>query len=221
MISKHLLADCKSRLDWIASGYFSFSATEGRRNLIQVYSSFLLQILTFATSMYPCLIEACSARPEGDWDEKDVETLLEQALAIFPHRRIILVLDALDECDAFGSVVLGAIKNLCRKAPWCRVLVTSRPNEGVPREDIISVLNLDKEPGLEADIKLFIADRVRLLMTSRPFFGPLKSEISKRLNERAEGMFLLVEHIYRNLVNLKRTSRKDIRETLDSLPETL
>jgi ankyrin repeat protein len=221
MISKYLLADSKSRLDWIATGYFSFSATEGRQNLIQVYASFLLQVLAFATSMYPRIIEACSANPKGEWNEKDLETLLEEALAIFPRRRVILVLDALDECHAFGSEVLCVITKVCRKAPWCKVLVTSRPKEGMPREEDVAELNLDKEPGLEADIKLFIADRVNLLMKARPFFAPLKSEIAKRLNERADGMFLLVEHIHRSLLNLKGTSRNSIRQVLRSLPRTL
>jgi hypothetical protein len=152
MISKYLLENSKSQLDWIASGYFSFSVTEGRQNLMQVYSSFLLQILTFATSMYPRLIEACSARPEREWDEKDLETLLGEALTIFPNRSVILVLDALDECEAFGSEVFGAIAKVCRKAPWCKVLVTSRPSEGMLQEDDIAELNLDKEPGLQTDI---------------------------------------------------------------------
>ena len=147
--------------------------------------------------MYPHIIEACSANPKGEWNEKDLEILLEEAMAIFPHRRVIFVLDALDECHAFGSEVLCAITKVCRKAPWCKVLVTSRPKEGMPREEDVTELNLDKEPGLEADIKLFIAEIVNLLMKARPFFAPLKAEIAKRLNERAEGMFLLVEHIHR------------------------
>jgi hypothetical protein len=58
-------------------------------------------------------------------------------------------------------------------------------------------------------------------MEARPFFAPLKSEIAKRLNERAEGMFLLVEHIHRNLLNLKGMSRNSIRQVLHSLPRTL
>jgi ankyrin repeat protein len=221
MLSKYLLAHSKSQLDWIASGYFSFSATEGRQNLIQVYSSLLLQILECATSMCPLIIEACSVRPKGDWDEKDWEALLEAALAMFPHRRVILVLDALDECDAFGSDVLEAIIRVCRKAPWCKVLVTSRPIEGKSQGDDVLDLNLDKESGLEGDVKLFVADRVRLLVKALPFVKPMKSEITKRLNERADGMFLLVEHIHRSLVNLKGTSRKNIRQVLDSLPKTL
>jgi ankyrin repeat protein len=221
MLSKYLLAHSKSQLDWIASGYFSFSATEGRQNLIQVYSSLLLQILESATSIYPLIIEACSVRPKGDWDEKDWEALLEAALAMFPHRRVILVLDALDECDAFGSDVLEAIIRVCRKAPWCKVLVTSRPIEGKSQGDDVLDLNLDKESGLEGDVKLFVADRVRLLVKALPFVKPMQPEITKRLNERADGMFLLVEHIHRSLVNLKGTSRKNIRQVLDSLPETL
>ena len=221
MLSKYLLAHSKSQLDWIASGYFSFSATEGRQNLIQVYSSLLLQILECATSMCPLIIEACSVRPKGDWDEKDWEALLEAALAMFPHRRVILVLDALDECDAFGSDVLEAIIRVCRKAPWCKVLVTSRPIEGKSQGDDVLDLNLDKESGLEGDVKLFVADRVRLLVKALPFVKPMKPEITKRLNERADGMFLLVEHIHRSLVNLKGTSRKTIRQVLGSLPKTL
>ncbi|KAN0120203.1 ankyrin [Hyaloscypha variabilis] len=221
MISKYLLENSKSQLAWIGSGYFSFSATEGRQYLIQVYSSFLLQILAFAPSMYPRIIEACSACPKGDWDETDLETLLEEALCIFPHRCVILILDSLDECAGFGSDVLVAISGICHKAPWCKVLMTSRPNEGMPREDGVSELNLDKEAGLEADIRLFIENRVGLLLKAHPFVQPLKAEITKRLNERADGMFLLVEHIHRSLVNLKGTSRKIIRQVLDSLPKTL
>jgi hypothetical protein len=67
--------------------------------------------------MYPRIIEACSANPKGEWNEKDLEILLEEAMAIFPHRRVIFVLDALDKCHAFGSEVLCAITKVCRKAP--------------------------------------------------------------------------------------------------------
>ncbi|KAF2793082.1 ankyrin [Melanomma pulvis-pyrius CBS 109.77] len=233
LLSQFLFQKTISTLQWTPCAYFNCSVTENRRSSLQLYASLLHQLfLAFPRLLRwvsQTLQDEINYEPEDD--DAGLQGILEQSIVWLQGKsNILLVVDGLDECDTGRYEVINLFRRVQKDAPWCRILLTSRHDESLlsdlGNESIR--LNLDKEPGLQRDIGALIGFEVQLLVRDQPFLGPLAKEIQKILEERADGMFLLVRLIIFDLRNRKGSSSSklgsspaEVRKILKSLPKSL
>lgn len=139
--------------------------------------------------------------------------LLESVLALIPP--IVLIVDALDECDAEGTsrdYMVGRMIHLSKTIPSMRLIFTSRHEDPFP--DIFqetSRLEMSKD-NVSPDIKAVITSTI----ASIPKLHSLKDRVISALVAGADGMFLWAELM---LATLKKArNRNAVERMLANLP---
>ncbi|KAK8220885.1 hypothetical protein IWZ01DRAFT_477823 [Phyllosticta capitalensis] len=129
--------------------------------------------------------------------------------------QILIVMDALDECDE------GPRERILNLIPEfkAKTFITSRPESSI-RE----AFNRMAVPGFEIDtrstqldIERYVNDRLKSL--TRPLDHDIETDISGALVDRADGSFLWV-HLQMEII-CRQKNTKDIRKVLNNLPRGL
>jgi len=123
---------------------------------------------------------------------KDVSVALEHVIA--RHRKVFIVIDALDECpkhNGFRDVLLSELGSLSRHV---NLLVTSRSHINIDF-DIEGAARLEIQAS-EADLRKYLWTRITRANRPVRFVRPddeLKAKIVETLLGNAQGMFLLAQ----------------------------
>ncbi|OAL71045.1 hypothetical protein A7D00_4707 [Trichophyton violaceum] len=139
---------------------------------------------------------------------------------------VYLLLDGVDEAfDAEIQPFFDLVKDINEVTdnPRIQLAIVGRPQLG----DLISEsLEVDEVPTIyitenknSTDIICFIENNIRKSNILKRVSGRLRSEIIKKLSDRAQGMFIWVQLMLKEL--LKKRSESAIREALDSAPRGL
>jgi hypothetical protein len=145
---------------------------------------------------------------------------------------IFCILDALDECEddsrEWLMQKLGRIFSSNNDKPATRVttgrlkmLVTSRPWEDIEfgfLEASKIRLKTEEEDGIDHDIRTFIKEKVNALAKRRGYTAQEREIVTEALTSKANGMFLWVSLIIKDL---EKTPGSKIQQRLETLPKTL
>ena len=103
---------------------------------------------------------------------------------------IVLVIDALDECNERNVFVECLVKHHRLFPANIRILVTSRPTEAMKlrKEPWIQVLDLENESTRNVDVLLYVQTRLKPQEPEKTFRG-LSSEDVKLIASSSEGLF--------------------------------
>jgi hypothetical protein len=158
--------------------------------------------------------------------------IFEEAIQNENLPEVFCVLDALDECEDDSREWL--IKKFARifssnnDRPASRVitgrskmLVTSRPWEDIEfgfLEASKIRLKTEEEDGIDHDIRTFVKEKANALAKRRGYTAQERGIVTEALTSKANGMFLWVSLIIKDL---EKTPRGKIQQRLETLPKTL
>ncbi|KAK8017904.1 hypothetical protein PG991_007094 [Apiospora marii] len=148
------------------------------------------------------------------------EALKNAVICFSNDRRILFLIDALDECDQRGDI-LGFFSRLREKKTRFGVLITSRNDVDI-EDELQSVPHLQLEARrteVDTDIKHYIDQRTETDRNLKCLAATIKGEIKTSLYERAAGMFRWAQCQLDVLSQLRTT--KAIRKNLAELPKGL
>src|SRR5258706_3956364 len=119
-----------------------------------------------------------------------------------PKKSLVFVIDALDECGSIQSRpdILKALTDAAARAPWLKVVVTSRPEVDIQRffngPTQLSHLQYDLTADKEAtsDLRLFAEDRFKRVALMRFLLPPWPEQsLFDGVISRAAGLFIFIE----------------------------
>jgi hypothetical protein len=113
-------------------------------------------------------------------------------------RMLVIVVDALDECEKGESrgLVLTCLRDMCQLVPWLKVIITSRPDEdikatfGQPNK-LISLCNIADYNAAD-DIHTYVSRRMVDIAKAKGR-AEWPEEKVRQLTERASGLFIWAE----------------------------
>ncbi|KAH0830234.1 ankyrin repeat-containing domain protein [Lanmaoa asiatica] len=142
--------------------------------------------------------------------------LLQRAVKL--HGRPIIVIDALDECDDLSNLLDELIK---LSHGHCYLFVTSRSLHAITQAftGLPSISLNDRVAVMRSDMHFHVKTELESRSRLKILRQDLKDEIQGVLMKKADGMFRWVQCQLDRLDNCY--SLGDIREVLDTLPETL
>ncbi|KAK1623065.1 hypothetical protein BDP81DRAFT_138501 [Colletotrichum phormii] len=218
----------------IVCSFFFKAGIDSRRSSHQALCVLLHQLFIAV----PDLVQAAM----GDYCSKDVPSftkdvealwaILCEAVSRLGNRKVICIIDALDECSdqsrnrlitqlvtaisANGS--LSSVGNL-------KLLVTSRPWPSIETRfrNLLSIRlrGEDESPSLSADVEKMIEHRVQELKRSSFLSTEASSMVAKILTEGADRTFLWVSLVFDAIERLQSRKLSSIERSLESLPGDL
>lgn len=161
----------------------------GSEDPVNVIGSLVAQICSQLGS-FPAELEAAFAHSSSGGAKRrpEISVLTSTLVVLAKENKIILLIDALDECSKRGDM-LTAISNL-KEADNIQIFITSRAEPEIP-EGLDFFRRLKIESNLQAvdlDIRNYINRRLesdRKLLWLKP---ALKSDIIESLNKKSQGM---------------------------------
>lgn len=225
-----LVFDTIKEEEQVAAFYCARTPQEpGRAQCDKILASFVRQlacmpknqnILEPVLDRYREQLQEFGEFEDQSWTTEESVEILIDLLGYYPS--VTIVLDALDEVERLERPqLLDAITDLAGSSvSLVKVLITSREQYDI-------ALRLRHLPNVyistddnRADIYAFIDNRLeRARLLNGQISEELKVEVTKSLQERAQGMFRLVEMQIQVLRSLRTAA--DIESRLNVLPETL
>ncbi|KAG9126262.1 hypothetical protein FRC07_004185 [Ceratobasidium sp. 392] len=189
-----------SGLDVLASSFFCKRDSPDRRNPRQVLATIIFG-LALRWEAYRDAVVGVIGR-DLELHTKHIQPLYD-TLVSGPHKSLagakrptsdlVIVVDALDECDAAATrrQLLVCLQGMAQLEPWLKIIVTSRPDEDI-REFFrhsgegwyteYNVLNYDAL----ADVRVLIEDRLSELIQT----DELPKDAVEHLSLRSNGLFI-------------------------------
>ncbi|OCL12159.1 hypothetical protein AOQ84DRAFT_420820 [Glonium stellatum] len=214
--------------------FYCDSNIPNRRSPVPILRSYLRQLATSrkGNAIQSSLHDTYQQRANEGWASKDLgmDEILEALLQLvdnFPQ--VVIVLDALDECerDTRAQLVKALNDIINRTARTVKVFISSRPDTDI-RDRMESALSI----GITAtdninDITSFITEAVSVCPKDSPDLkywrdkmpNALRQEICETLVAKSNGMFQWAKLQVAQLRKLE--SERDIRARLGKLPKTL
>lgn len=128
---------------------------------------------------------------------------------------VVIIIDALDECDQTSQhLLLQKFEHHCSRV---RFFITSRPYPAIREvlEDYVAK-DLSSFTQIEADINLFISDKVSKLALRKKYTPRLRKEVTDLLTSRAEGTFLWIGLACAEMQRLSARAGLDLLKCLPS-----
>jgi ankyrin repeat protein len=220
--------DYFSNSDSILSFFFCDSESEHHRTATSLLRGFLFQII----KKHPCFMEQMMPRYkvqgnllftsfDGLW-----AVLIDIGRASY-GTEIYCIVDALDECDTesqdmFLRQIHQSFKQANETIPVpCSVhfLIISRPYPNIQSFlSIFRCVDLGSRKEIADDLRTMIQDKVQDLAKRRKYPEPVSKKVSQILEEKADGTFLWVGIVCRQLDNVPS---KDAVEKLRAQPQGL
>ena len=148
-----------------------------------------------------------------------LKRLLKETLSSVKSTHIIL--DGIDECnEAVQRDVLLALAEIQRDVGHhCKLLVSSR-DEPLIKRSILKKTHVSLDGKTTQSLNLYIQAKITELKSSFPNVGDsLWTDIKRKLQDKADGMFLWVRLVVVNLQ--QQTSEADLEIAADKLPDGL
>jgi hypothetical protein len=198
-------------------GYFFCNASESEKRLpVHVLRTVLSQLLRADERLYPIIndIYTQSGRTIAD-SQSEIEAALVAALANVGDARIVIVIDALDECQG-GPKVLYSIQKCIRSAQsTARVLITSRPMalDVVPDYEI----SIDDVQSTRTHIKAYITQKVNANNHLRG--SSLGNRVVYEVSGAADGLWLYARLMMDEIARLASSAL--VERQLQTIPRGL
>jgi hypothetical protein len=183
------------------------------------------QIVHQVPALLPILLERhelLSAKGGFEWSWENILGVLEKLLdRISEKAEVYLIFDALDECEASSRELLldwvkehagqdDFVASLSEKKSILKIMITSRPDgsmsdelSGFPSLEITSADTAD-------DMHALIQPRIRRVATQRRLKPDIVSRIVRFLESNAQGMFLWVVLIIKELERRDEPLSEDV-----------
>ena len=122
-----------------------------------------------------------------------------------PKRTLVLVIDALDECGNYRSrpVMLKALTDAVREAPWLKVIITSRPEADIqrffdaPMQSSSFRYDLATDGEAIVNLKTFAQSQFDLVAQKWYLSTPWPEEsVMNRVISRANGLFIFIKTLF-------------------------
>ena len=139
-----------------------------------------------------------------------------------PKRALVLVIDALDECGDNRSrpVLLKVLTEAAARAPWLKIIITSRPEDDIQRffdaltEPLYSSYDLATDHEASADLRTFAQSEFDLVAEHWCLSAPWPEEsLFDGVISQANGLFIFVKTVVRSLEHCK-DPEESLRATL-------
>jgi len=140
-----------------------------------------------------------------------------------PHRTLVFVIDAVDECgDPLSRPgILRALTDAVAYAPWLKIVITSRPEVDIQRsfDSLVTSsherYDLAADEGATSDLRVFTQIRFGTVASKRFLPSPWPERaIFDRVISRAAGLFVFIETIARALEQCENPNEQ-LKATLE------
>lgn len=148
--------------------------------------------------------------------------VLDTLLARQEYAEIFILIDALDECDQaeeFTRALHHSALSWTQKGTKVKFLITYRPAECLNKLLNDVGLNLRIEDNISADLNRYIDTSVGTLSRQKKLPLNLVEDLSRALQQNANGMFLWVSRVLRVIEQAPAVAA--IRRILHDLPESI
>ncbi|KAF8534445.1 hypothetical protein BDD12DRAFT_895913 [Trichophaea hybrida] len=210
--------------------YMAYFFCDDKDERLRTAHAILVNLLTQLLDQVPDVIDHFLAEPEyitnkekTSWSFGMLWRVFERITKDTNRGQVYILIDALDECEEISCTKL--LKQLqlllCEATTATRpinIIITSRPHIPITsylKEVIEMPLAADN---LKSDITAFVEAEVH---QHPQFRGSLGEEVRKALIDGANGMFLWVSLILKDLKASMKTTRRAIRNALQTLPSDL
>ncbi|EMD31554.1 hypothetical protein CERSUDRAFT_100227 [Gelatoporia subvermispora B] len=204
----------------LGASFFFNRAVEDCRNAYRVFPTLAYQLASFNAQTRPIVSQAAReylTQSPSQALEHQLQALIINSLNGLPGppSSVLFVLDGVDECinSPYGVVseMLQLICEAARKLPFLRVLIASRPETYImdalhhsAENQPITFRDLQKEPGVDDDIRLFIdAEFRKCARRGRFALIEQRPNAVKELTNLSDGLFVYASTITRFLVQDK------------------
>jgi NACHT domain len=192
----------------LGGSFFCKHDEEDLRESKRVLSTLIAKLVQMWGPFRKLVAKTLVDEPQIDAQSTSGELLLNplKALKKHPPHPLILVIDALDECQSTGRIpLLKSLTKACSSVHWLKIVVISRPERDIKsffNEHQIIGRDLADDESASKDIRIFTKDRMALVASQQDLAPdwPGKECVDK-IVERADGLFQFVETLY-HLVNV-------------------
>ncbi|GFF33211.1 vegetative incompatibility protein HET-E-1, partial [Aspergillus udagawae] len=208
--------------------FFCDSGSEHQRTATSILRGLLYQLITQHKSLMKYLLPKYTERKAKLFTSFDALWSILMDMGQDPSMSgTYCIVDALDECEPDDQwIILHEIdRSFSNSKPQhsssnaMHFLITSRPYPEIRRYlSSFSHRDLSAYPAVTADLKTMVQERVARLSRQNNYPRPLMTEISRILEQRAEGTFLWVGIA---CDELKRVQARKAVKTLQHLPKGL
>ncbi|KAK1830600.1 ankyrin repeat-containing domain protein [Podospora conica] len=224
VLASFLIQDLQADQDVTVLYFFFKQGDMATSSPIEALSSLILQLIHLANERSPGLQRRLVAilkkaidkgagfADRGKTNFPELQAAFASMLREFDGPRMIVVLDALDECLDPGVLV-----EACLESPICeaaRFIITSRPTQDIVKTLGSSPKTCTIQMNVEADIKFFVESKV----SSTPSLKRHQAAITSTVTHRASGMFRLAALLIDELLS---PSPDSVSKRLKNLPTEL
>ena len=211
--------------------YFCDYRDEKRKTAITVLRGLIFQLLQSRQKLFHHILSSFNIQKESLFTGSSFDSLwriFESMICDPILGTTYCVLDALDECDENSSELLlrkfnGLFPAKTGESVACHLelIIVSRDLDSAP--EFLSNfpridLDLDADIQVHDDIRQFIEEKVNDLSKHRRYPEPLRVHVKKVLQDRAQGTFLWVGIVTKDL---KRCKVSEVENALDDFPPGL
>lgn len=212
----------------VLSFFFNARGADLEKTTLGLYRSILVQLLASHINEEQ-LSEAVKStsirvRPQLEWNRQLLQDLLAHLLRLACPRKLIFIVDALDECaeDEVRDMIAFFEKISEDAAPEThpyRVLFASRHYPHITVRQSVEVILQDQE-GHSHDIDKYLSSQLKIVR------GKQAREIKAEIRDRACGIFMWVVLVVQILNKISdrgqgRNLQKRLRERLQEIPSDL
>ncbi|RDL30694.1 uncharacterized protein BP5553_10039 [Venustampulla echinocandica] len=208
--------------------YFCDNNDEKRNTAVAIIRGLIFQLLQLQPKLFDYILPSFKIQQASLFTSTSFETLwrIFEAMVRDPViGTMYCVLDGLDECDEDSlEVLLNKLKGLLStessesSACHLNLIIVSRDIPDFIPEILSSFPRIQLDTEVNGDIRLFIEAKVDELSAHRQYPEPLRVHVKKVFQKRAQGTFLWVGIVARQLRKYRAT---EVENTLELFPSGL
>ena len=207
--------------------YFCDNKDEKRNTAIAIIRGLIFQLVQFRPKLVDCLLPSFKIQREALFTGSSSETLwrcFETMLRTCAPGIIYCILDGLDECDSASlEPLLGKLTGLFSTSAYhLKLIVVSRDYPDLIPEILSNFprirLDPDADKEVNGDIHRFIETKIDELSIQKQYPKPLQERVKRVFRDHAQGTFLWVGIVARQLRKYKIT---EVEKALNLSPADL
>lgn len=206
--------------------FFACKQTEkDRRTPEMILSSLLGQILEDQPNLFRYVVP--QKQGSQSWSYQQLLQSFGAVLTAPDNKGILCFIDALDEAHEVSrrnlSRDLSEIFEVVRRrasAGFSRIVISSRHFVDTNLPSAITI-DLDSAAEMVKDLRRFADMKIEELVIKRPLYAALSEQIHQVFEDRADGMYRLIELVVEDLENMTVSSTAAIQRMLHSLPHDI
>lgn len=200
--------------------FFCLNAKSTRNNIVSILRGLIWQVVTPRRDLLPILEQHLGPKERRKAALSSPDILWSILIAIASHpnaRRLVCVVDGLDECDKDTILFLAERLRGAERQLALHIVIFSRPEHGLGSFAQITLDENERE--ISSDLDTYINVQIGKLHQRFSLDQDFKQELHDKLASGAQGTFLWVGFASNEL--LRQNSRTGMRDCLLSLPSGL